>query len=151
MRVRTILGLAAAVLLLAAACSSSNASPSAAASTSGASLTGGTWKLTGFTEVSPGAANVIPSAEQARYTITFNADMSVAILADCNNVTGTYTAASAPGAMTITLGASTKVACADDSLSDQFLAKLALVASYAYDGSDLILTQSDGGTMSFAT
>ena len=137
MSIRPLAGLAMAVLLVAAACSSST------------SLTGGAWKLTGFTEGVPASANVVPDADQSKYTVTFNADDNVAVVADCNNSSGTYTAASSPGAMTITLGPTTLAFCPEGSLSDAFLAKLGLVASYAYDGSDLILTQSDGGTMSF--
>ncbi|HLA17485.1 MAG TPA: hypothetical protein VJZ72_11375 [Candidatus Limnocylindrales bacterium] len=99
MSVRPLAGLAMVVLLAVAACSGST------------SLTGGAWKLTGYTEVSLVSANVIPGAETSKYTVTFGSD--------------------------------------GRSLSDAFLAKLGSVGSYAYEGSDLILTQSDGGTMSF--
>jgi heat shock protein HslJ len=132
-----------AIVLAVAACTT-------AASPSGPSLTGGTWQLAGFTEVVPAAANVIPEAEKSKYTVTFNTDGSVDVVADCNNSSGTYVATSTPGAMKITLGPTTLAFCPEGSLSDAFLVKLQLVTSYEYAGSDLILAQSDGGTMSFS-
>jgi len=60
---------------------------------------------------------------------------------------GTYTSTST--ALTITLGATTLVACGSASLSTVFLAALPKAASYAINSGALVITLSDGGTMTF--
>lgn len=72
----------------------------------------------------------------ATYTIQFKADGTLAIVADCNMVQATYTVG-AENAVTITLGASTLVACAKESLADTYLAILA-------DTDSVIITKSEG-------
>jgi heat shock protein HslJ len=129
------------VALLAAACQSSSASPSAA----GAGVEG-TWQWTASTEAVPANQSVVPDPEN--YTITFDADGTAAIKADCNNVTATYTTDGS--SMTIKLGASTLAMCAEGSLDAIYTAGLAKVATYAVVGDELTLTfADDAGTMTF--
>jgi heat shock protein HslJ len=85
----------------------------------------------------------------ANYTITFNANGSASIRADCNNVAASYTAED--GSMSITLGPSTLAACADDSLDQRFLGGLEAAALYFFQGGDLYMDlMADGGTMRFS-
>lgn len=126
----------AVVALIVSACSSSGG------------LTGKTWQLTAITEKVPAFQGVIPSADQPNYTIAFNEDGTATIQADCNSVTGSYTTAS-DGALTITLGASTMMACPEGSMADQYLAGLSATKSYTVDGDQLTLTLADEGTLEF--
>jgi heat shock protein HslJ len=129
------------VALVASACSSSGSSPSAAASS-----VEGSWQWTASTEAVPASQSVVPDPEN--YTITFNADGTAAIKADCNNVTATYTTDGS--SMTITLGASTLAMCAEGSLDAIYTAGLGKVATYAVSGDELTLTfADDAGTMTF--
>ncbi len=139
-RRRSIAALAlavAAVAIIVSACSSSGG------------LTGKTWQLTAITEKVPAFQGVVPAADQPNYTIAFNDDGTATIQADCNSVTGTYTTTS-DGAMTITLGASTMMACPEGSMADQYMAGLSATKSYAVDGDQLTLTLADEGTLEFA-
>ena len=73
---------------------------------------------------------------------------SLAAKADCNAVAGTY-ALSGDDGMTITLGASTLVACPDGSYGTIFAHELANVTTWAVASSELTLTTADGGTGTF--
>lgn len=134
MRKRTLFAFAVAATVIVAACSSS------------ASLTGKTWQLTAITEKVPAFQGVVPEAQQANYTATFNTDLSLNAKADCNVVAGTYTTTSS-GGLTITLGPSTLVACPEGSMADQYVLGLGNAASYAIANSQLTITLKDGGTL----
>ena len=134
MRKRTLFALAIAATVVIAACSS------------GASLTGKTWQLTAMTKNVAEGLPALPVAQQANYTVTFNTDLSLNVKADCNSVGGTYVTTSS-GGLTITLGASTKVACPAGSLADQYVAGLSNAASYAIANNQLTITLKDGGTL----
>ena len=113
-------------------------------------LTGTLWKLTVVTVTGTGSAippGVVPVADQARYTITFNEDGTFNATADCNSVGGSYTTSG--NSMTITPGPSTLVACAADSYGDAFVAALGQVATFAVGNSVLTLTLTDGSSMTF--
>jgi heat shock protein HslJ len=109
-------------------------------------LTGAVWRwfateLNNDTEVSP------PDPES--YTIEFLADGQVAVQADCNRASGTYTAND--GSMTITLGPSTAAFCGEASLDQDFLRALGQVAAYRVEATNLFLDlRADAGTMRFA-
>jgi len=148
MRTRRVRSGALALFALAtvvAACSgSSGSSPSPAAS-----LTANPWQLSAVTVKAPAFQGVVPADQQASYTITFKADGSAEIKADCNQVSATYTS-TPEGGLTIDLGGSTLVACPEGSLSDQYLAGLANASRYAISGSDLKITgKNDEGTLEF--
>ena len=110
-------------------------------------LTGTTWEWVDTTT----PTETIVAVDPARYTITFNEDGTAAIQADCNSVTATYTA-DGTGAITIVPGASTMMACPEDTQDQLFVAALAGAANYfAIDtGNDLYIDQFAGaGTMRF--
>ena len=71
---------------------------------------------------------VVTAADPTRYTITFSADNSVQIRADCNRVLGTYTVSGA--SLSIKVGPSTLVGCPPDSHADDFLAGLEQVQTF---------------------
>ncbi len=108
----------------------------------GDTLTGVTWEW--VESVTMLGATAV--ADPTRYQITFNADSTANIKADCNSVLASYTTDES-GGMTLTLGASTLVACPPDSQVDQFLAELGVVGAYAFDNGDLLLRNvaADGG------
>jgi heat shock protein HslJ len=97
-RHRTFLALSAVAVFLVAACSSSSG------------LTGKTWQLTAITEQVPAFQGVVPTDQQANYTIEFATDDTFSAKADCNQVGGGYTTTSSNG-LTITPGPMTLVAC----------------------------------------
>lgn len=85
----------------------------------------------------------------ADYVLTFYEDGALTIVADCNTVLGEYT--DDAGALTITPGPSTLVACPPESRSDQFVQLLEGVARYFFeDGNLYIDLMADGGTLKFA-
>jgi heat shock protein HslJ len=87
--------------------------------------------------------------EPERYTLQFQANGSVSIKADCNQVGGTYTADGS--SLSIALGPSTMAACPPDSLADEYLLGLTGAASFVFDGQDLIINiMMDAGNMRFA-
>jgi heat shock protein HslJ len=111
-------------------------------------LTGKTWNLTAITEKVPAFQGVIPAADQSKYTIAFNSDGTFNAKADCNQVNGSYKTSGSDG-LTITPGASTMAFCGEASFGTQFVEGLSKAASYAISGSNLTITLSDGGTMTF--
>lgn len=83
------------------------------------------------------------------YTVQFMADGTVAVQADCNQVSGTYTLTD--NQITIELGPSTMAACPEGSLGDQFVKNLGEANSYFFDGVDLLIDlMFDSGTMRFS-
>ena len=135
---RTLAPVLLAALFIVAACGSSSSS---------GGLTGKAWKWSASTTTTPASQSVVPPDQQQNYTIEFKSDGSFSAKADCNQVAGNYTTTSA-GAMTITPGPSTLVACPEGSLADLYLAGLAGTKSYAITNNQLVLTTADG-TMTF--
>jgi heat shock protein HslJ len=132
----TLVALAAAAILLVAACSGGN------------SLTGKTWQLTSITEQVPAFQGVVPTDQQADYTIQFNDDGTFNAKADCNNLNGTYTTTSS-GGLTIGPIATTLAACPEGSFAPQYVAGLGNAASYTIADDQLTITLVDGGTLVF--
>jgi CubicO group peptidase (beta-lactamase class C family)/heat shock protein HslJ len=86
--------------------------------------------------------------DPASYTLTFNADGTVNIVADCNNANGTYTTDGS--SLTIEIGPMTKAACPPESRSDQFITYLGSAAIYFFQDDHLFIDLfADGGTMEF--
>ena len=79
------------------------------------SLTAHPWQWTTF--VSP--AEQFAVATPQKYQLTFNADGTVIIGADCNNVQGQYTLDDSNN-ISIQVGPTTLMACPDDSRAEQF-------------------------------
>jgi heat shock protein HslJ len=119
-------------------------SPSSAARTGTAGLLG-TWQWQS-TQASNGSSIVV--ADPTRYTITFQADNSLQIRADCNQVGGTFSVNGS--SLTLQLGPSTLAACPPDSQVDQFLAGLGQVTNYATTENNLELGLQGGGRMQFS-
>jgi heat shock protein HslJ len=118
-----------------------SASPSPAAGTTPV----GTWA---WQSTQPASGSPVVAADPARYTVTFQADGSLQVRADCNQILGTYTVSGS--SLMVQLGPSTLVACPPDSQADDFVAGLNQVASYSFDSGMLTLTLTSGGQMHFA-
>lgn len=83
------------------------------------------------------------------YVITFNADGTLAIQADCNNVAGSYTADDS--SLTIEPGPTTLAACPEGSRGEQFVELLRGAAIYFFQEGNLYIDlMADGGTLEFA-
>ena len=118
----------------------------------GQGLTGKQWQLVAITEEVPAFQGVVPEDQQAKYTITFEEDMTFTATADCNSVGGEYETAdpaASSGPLTITPGPSTLVFCPEGSLGDLFVIGLSNAVSYAIEGDSLRLTLGNGGTLEF--
>lgn len=141
---RTILAVVSliAVLVLAAGCSASGGGTSA--------LTGKAWQLTAVTEKVPAFQGVVPAADQARYTVTFNTDGTYSGQADCNAISGKYTT-SGTNTIAITAGATTLMMCADpDSFGSIYAHALTTATTWAVANNALTLSRADGATLEFA-
>lgn len=109
-------------------------------------LVGVVWEWAALLKTKPAVQSVVP--DPASYTLIFADDGKVAIKADCNNATGSYTLAD--DQVVITIGAVTRAACPPGSLGDLMLTSLSKVGSYMIDGGDLVLRLTDAGdTMLF--
>lgn len=93
-------------------------------------------------------AETVPASRPRRYTLAFHADGSLAIVADCNQVQGTYTLKG--NDLAITLGPATMAFCGDESLDRRYLDQLGQAASLAIeDGRLLLHLKNHAGTMTF--
>ena len=103
-----------------------------------------TWQWADMIETEPASQSVVPDPEN--YTVIFRADGTAEIMADCNQVHGTYTQQGS--ALIITLGPSTMAACGEDSLDQQFLSSLDQVNTFGMQSGDLKLA-GENFTMGF--
>jgi heat shock protein HslJ len=105
-----------------------------------------TWQLVKIIAVD--GSEVVPD-DPAKYTLTFGWGQRVAVRADCNQGGGPYDAND--GKLTIGMLISTRAACPDDSLYNEYMKNLETVASYEIaDGMLTISLADDGGVMQFA-
>jgi len=111
-------------------------------------LVGKTWQLTLISERQPAFQGVVPLDQQANYTITFNADATANIRADCNNVSAGWKEG-AGASLTITPGVSTMAACGPTSMGDRFVRDLGNTVSYGVSGTTLTLNLKDAGALTF--
>jgi heat shock protein HslJ len=111
-----------------------------------APLAGIIWRWTTFRDAKQ--EYTVPTT--ADYTLVFNDDGTVAVVADCNNANGTYTV-NTDGTLTIVVRAQTFVACPPGSLSDSFIEYLNQAGPFEVgdDGALIIQLMADGGTMTF--
>ncbi len=105
----------------------------------------GSWQ---WQATQPASGSPLVATDPTRYTITFQADGSLQVRADCNQVLGTYTVSG--NSLMVHLGPSTLAACPPDSQADVFTAGLNQVASYALGGATLSLSLADGSQMLFS-
>lgn len=83
------------------------------------------------------------------YIITFNADGTAAVTADCNAGTGTYSLTGADG-LTVRILATTLAACPPGSLGGTFVEYLNQAGTFAITDAALTVDlMAEGGTMSF--
>lgn len=109
-------------------------------------LTATTWQWLRLTD----PQQQIEVASPENYTLTFLADGMIQMQADCNSATASYIATEA-GALTITPGITTLVACPPESRSEEFMQKLGFAAIYFFqDGNLFIDLMADGGTLEFS-
>src|SRR5262249_27308591 len=109
------------------------------------SLVGPVWQWQ-QTQMSDGT--IIRASDPSRYRISFMANGTLGITADCNQGSGTYQTTN--GQMTITLGAMTAAACPPDSQDTIFIQQLNNVGGYVFDGNALVLNlKLDSGGMRF--
>ena len=115
--------------------------------TSAIELTTNPWLWQSFTD--PVESFELDNPEA--YTVAFNSDGSVNIVADCNNASGSYTA-SDDGSLSIEIGPSTLAACPPESRSEAFIQKLGFVSNFFFENGILYLdTMADGGTFQLAS
>lgn len=102
-----------------------------------------------YTTRDPVSQGVVPVDQRSRFTISFAATGGTfSSNADCNVVNGAWTAGPG-GALTITPGPGTIMACPDGNLGDLYLLALTNTQSYAIGDRGLTLTLSDQGTLAF--
>lgn len=108
-------------------------------------LTGTTWAWMAFTD--PTQQFVVDAPQN--YTLDFQADGSLVVVADCNNAMGTYTIDGS--SLSIVMGPMTMAACPPGSLSDDFVRYLGSAAIFFFEEGKLFIDlTADGGTMTFA-
>ena len=112
----------------------------------GADLVGTSWQLASFTTRDPAAGAEVPADQRAKYTVSFAAGGTFTATADCNGVTGTWTATAA-GGLAIVPGPSTILPCEDGSYGDLYVLAISNSASYAIANDGLMVTLEDGGTL----
>ena len=111
-----------------------------------AALTGVVWEWQGFQ--GGDGSEVVPD-DPARYTILFLQDGSVAVQADCNRGTGSYTVDGSQIAIDEIV--TTLIGCPSGSLGPQFLGYLAEAVSFVVrDGGLHLSLPADAGIATFA-
>lgn len=110
-------------------------------------LVGPTWQWEKFVDVATGENNMdVKNPEN--YTVTFAADGTAAMKADCNVAAATYKLDGS--SLTIEVGPVTLAACGADSLTDTFLINLTSAASFKLENGKLSVDlMADGGQMVF--
>lgn len=112
----------------------------------GPSLTNVLWGWTELTETQPASQSIIPDPEN--YTLVFQPDSGLQVLADCNSGSGTYTVDG--DQMSIQVNVLTTALCGAESLSSLFLDLLSRVGTYELSQDELVLTLAEvAGTMRF--
>lgn len=135
-------GLAAIALVSSAPALAREATPEVSSN-----LTTFVWELT---ELQTGPNSSATPDDPTRYTISFNDDGTVSIVADCNVASGTYTVDGST--IDIEVGPMTLVACPEGSLSDQWVNDLGEAVSFSMnDAGELVLNlPADAGFIRLA-
>lgn len=112
----------------------------------GTSLTGVLWGWTEVTETQPASQSIIPDPEN--YTLVFQPDGGLQVLADCNSGFGSFTVDGET--MSIEIGVLTSAICGPESVSSLFLDLLERVGTYELSQEELVLNLAEAeGTMRF--
>lgn len=111
------------------------------------SITETTWQWIRFEDTAD--VNNIIVADPSLFTLTLNADGSYDAKVDCNQVMGSFILENS--SIKFEPGITTLAECGPESLYNTFLEQLGNVASYVFDGENLVLNLwADGGRMVFA-
>ena len=137
-RSRLLTGLSIALIAVAACVPISAPEPAATAPSN--TITNIVWQWTSVTNRTTNETTEAPDPQS--YTITFRDDGALSGQADCNSFTGTY---SQEGGFFITLGATTRAACGDASLDQQYLQLLGSIAAGGPDGAGGLALETAGG------
>jgi heat shock protein HslJ len=117
-----------------------------APASAGPSLTQGVWL---WTRTEYNDDSVLRSPDPNAYTLAFMSDGRLAIRADCNTGSATYTVDGS--SLTIQPGVMTLAACPPGSQDGPFLRDLAQVVTYVFNGPQLVLNiKLDTGNMIFS-
>jgi heat shock protein HslJ len=117
----------------------------APASPASQSLSGVVWQ---WEEFQSSDETVVKPENPEAYTIEFLPDGTLAVGADCNRATGTYTVVDS--LLTLQVTAMTMAACPPGSLATQFIEYLNNVVSYVFqDGNLYLALKFDSGIMKF--
>lgn len=152
---RVGLALALTAFALVSACTSvqqitySDASAASEPSASGpvGTLADTAWRLLEIRSVD---GTVDRPRDDARYLLSFDADDTVRIVADCNRGNGTW-ATEHPSKLRFGAIATTRRMCPPESISDRFLSSFQRVRGYALEDGRLLLTSgAEGPSMEFA-
>lgn len=107
-------------------------------------LAGNTWQWAEMMDIS---GKRTPIENSTSYTIDFAEDGTVAVKADCNQVSGTYTVAEEN--LTINLGPTTLAACPEGSRGEDFVELLGATKGYIFDEGILGISGDFGGEIGF--
>ena len=139
-----LIGLAGAWVVYMARQGAASSPPAPTATAVPEPITGISWEWTGMQD-SSGETSV---RDPKSYTIAFYDDGTVAVQADCNQLSGSYSRSGS--SLSIALGPSTAAYCGEDSQDQLYLASLNKVNSYAADNKGLELHFGGGsGKMDF--
>jgi heat shock protein HslJ len=109
-------------------------------------LTASTWQWVRLTDPQQQVEVTPPE----NYTLTFMPDGILQIKADCNQATASYTAGK-DGALAVTPGITTLVACLPGSRGEELIQKLGSAAIYFFQNDNLFIDlMADGGTLEFS-
>jgi heat shock protein HslJ len=110
-------------------------------------ILGTQWQWAELTETEPASQSVVPDPEN--YVLVLNADGTVNLKADCNQVQWTYTVEG--DSLTFnTLGPSTLAFCGEESLDQLFLSKLGMGGTFSVEDGRLVLELNENaGRMVF--
>jgi heat shock protein HslJ len=98
------------------------------------------WQWVSMTVQTTGEVTYVPNP--AVYTIVFLPDGTITGQADCNSFNGTY---SNQGGITIKIKSSTRAACGEGSLDQEYLALLDQVVAGGPDGTGKLALENAGG------
>jgi heat shock protein HslJ len=98
------------------------------------------WQWANVTDSATGQTTTVPAP--AQYTLVFTPEGYVNGIADCNSFTGTY---SLTNGLAIKITSTTRAACPEGSLDQQYLQLLSNVAAGGPDGTGHLALETAGG------
>lgn len=126
--------------------SEASETPEASAGESAGALAGTVWRLV---EIRSSDGTTHRPREDARYTLSLQADGSMTLRADCNRGSGRWDS-EGPWQIRFDAIATTRALCPPGSISERYLAELPRVRSYVLERGHLFLaTRDDGAIIEF--